>query len=79
LCLRGGNRVARLWMEHSPAKVCNNCLQLGHISTLCAFPPRCRLCRSNHSTRNHVCQALNCDYVAGEACEHTVRLCLLCE
>lgn len=79
VCLRGGNRVARLWVDHRPAHVCHNCMQLGHISTLCAFPPRCRLCRGNHKTLNHLCQARNCDGKQGESCEHTVRLCLLCE
>ena len=41
ICLRGGNRVVRLWTEQTPAKVCNNCLQLRHFATLslCAFPP----------------------------------------
>ena len=75
----GGNRVCRLWTEHTPPRICNNCLTLGHISTLCASPPRCRLCRGNHSTRAHLCQALNCGGGAGEACEHSVCLCLLCE
>ncbi|PUU83068.1 hypothetical protein B9Z19DRAFT_1119869 [Tuber borchii] len=79
VCLRGGNRSVRLWTRDAPAKVCNNCLTLGHISTLCAIPPRCRWCRGNHSSRSHLCAAQNCDGVAGEACQHTVRLCLLCE
>jgi len=79
MCLRGGNRVIRLWTEHAQPKTCHNCMQLGHISTLCSFPPRCRLCRGNHATRSHLCQQLNCSGGAGEACEHTVRVCLLCE
>ncbi|PUU76247.1 hypothetical protein B9Z19DRAFT_1066801 [Tuber borchii] len=79
VCLLSSNRVTRLWTEYTPAKVCNNCLQLGHISTLYAFPPRCRLCQGNHSTCNHICQALNCNYATGEACEYTVHLCLLYE
>ena len=79
LCIRGGNRVCQLWTEHAPARVCNNCLTLGHISTLGASPPRCRLCRGNHATRAHLCQALNCCGEAGKVCKHTVRICLLYE
>ncbi|PUU79349.1 hypothetical protein B9Z19DRAFT_1125351 [Tuber borchii] len=79
VCLRGGNRTVRLWTRFAPAKVSNNCLTLGHISTLCALPPRCRFCRGNHASRSHVCTTRNCDSVTGDACQHTVRLCLLCE
>ena len=79
ICLHGGNWVVRLWTEHTPAKVCNNCLQLGYFATRCAFLPRCRLCRGNHATQAHLCQARNCDSSVGEACLHTIRLCLLCE
>jgi len=79
LCIRGGNHVCRLWTEHTPTRVSNNCLTLGHISTLCASSSRCRLCRGNHSTLPHLCQALPCRGEAGDAYKHTVRLCLLCE
>jgi len=79
LCLRGGNRAVRIWTDHRPAQVCNNCLTLGHISTMCAAPPRCRLCRGSHKTAQHLCPALNCPGGQGESCEHTVRICMLCE
>ena len=77
--LRGANRGIRLWTDHRPAQVCHNCMQLGHISTMCAAPPRCRLCRGSHRTAQHLCPALNCPGGQGEACEHTVHICMLCE
>jgi len=79
LCLRGANRGIRVWTDHRPAQVCHNCLQLGHISTMCAALPRCRLCRGNHKTAQHLCPALNCPGQQGKSCEHTVRICLLCD
>jgi len=39
LCIRRGNRVCRLWTEHTPARVCINCLMFGHISPFCASLP----------------------------------------
>ena len=50
LCIRGGNCVRWLWTDHTPARSCNNCLTLGHISILCASPQRCRLCHGDHAT-----------------------------
>jgi len=79
LCLRGANRGIRVWTDHRPAQVCHNCLQLGHISTMCAAPPRYRLCRGNHKTAQLLCPALNCAGQQGGSCEHTVRICLLCD
>jgi len=46
---------------------------------MCAAPPRCRLCRGNHKTAQHLWPALNCLGGQGEVCEHTVRICMLCE
>ena len=54
ICLRGGNRVVRLWTEHTPAKVCNNCLQLGHFATLCGFPPVVD-CAAAITLHGHIC------------------------
>ena len=77
--LWGANRGIRLWTDHRPAQVCHNCMQLGHISTMCAAPPRCRLGRGNHKMAQHLCTMLNCPGGQGKACEYTVRLCMLCE
>jgi len=77
--LRGANRRVRLWTDHRPVQVCHNCMQLGHISTMCAAPPRCCLCRGNHKTAQHLCPGLNYSGGQGEVCERTVRICMLCE
>jgi len=77
--LFGVERNVRIWEEHRAAPVCGKCLQVGHMQTLCGFPPRCRFCFGDHLSGGHMCRQLNCPAATGEACAHTVRRCLLCD
>jgi hypothetical protein len=66
------------YLPFGPNSQCGNCCRLGHPTGMCPDKtPTCGVCGKDHSTRFHLCPAVDCK--GGGRCTHAPTYCVNCK